>query len=337
MTVVKIGHASISETGGVRGAAGDQTGKEVCIRNWYKHSKGWVTLRCFVTGMAEHIAYAMEVICADDDVGYDQPENQTLYKLLKANGFDIKNINKKVETDCARLVRVCVQYAVNKVGLSMTIPDFYTGTLANTLVKTGLFEKLTESKYNVQDDYLERGMIQVTKTKGHTWVILTDGDKAEKASEPTLNTITALGYRILRNGCEGEDVKVLQSYLIQLDYDCGKWGADGDFGDATELAVEKFQLDHGCAIDGEVGRETLAALEKALANEEATAPKRVKIVGGDCWVRSAPNTSGKKLGIVHVGERYDYAGETSENGWKRIKYKDHDAAWVSGKYSGLEV
>ena len=43
---VKIGHASIDENGRAQGGkAGDQTGKEVCTRNWYKHSKGWRVLR----------------------------------------------------------------------------------------------------------------------------------------------------------------------------------------------------------------------------------------------------------------------------------------------------
>ena len=33
---VKIGHASIDERGKISGGkAGDQTGKEVCIRDWY--------------------------------------------------------------------------------------------------------------------------------------------------------------------------------------------------------------------------------------------------------------------------------------------------------------
>mgnify|MGYP007007821211 FL=1 len=40
---VKIGHASIDERGKARGgAAGDQTGKEVCLRDWY--DKNWVSV-----------------------------------------------------------------------------------------------------------------------------------------------------------------------------------------------------------------------------------------------------------------------------------------------------
>jgi len=40
---ILIGHASISETGGVNGTKGDSTGKEVCTRTWY--SKDWILWR----------------------------------------------------------------------------------------------------------------------------------------------------------------------------------------------------------------------------------------------------------------------------------------------------
>ncbi|OJU95096.1 MAG: hypothetical protein BGO19_02355 [Acinetobacter sp. 38-8] len=52
-----------------------------------------------------------------------------------------------------------------------------------------------------------------------------------------------LGDRVLKNGLEGDDVKQLQINLIQLGYDCGKWGADGFFGGDTQKALVKFQKD----------------------------------------------------------------------------------------------
>lgn len=146
-----------------------------------------------------------------------------------------------------------------------------------------------------------------------------------------------LGEVILRNGMEDRaDVKQLQLNLIELGFDCGKWGADGDFGDATELALMEFQRVHGCEADGKYGPETHAAMEKALAALAAPAsdPKKVRIVGGNCWVRTEASTSGEKLGVAHKGDRYDYAGQTAENGWKAIRY-DGKTAWVSGKYSTL--
>jgi len=66
----------------------------------------------------------------------------------------------------------------------------------------------------------------------------------------------------LRMGCVGEAVEDLQKKLIQLGYDCG--GADGIFGNLTETAVKKFQSDAKITVDGIVGDETTAAMEKAL-------------------------------------------------------------------------
>jgi len=327
---VLIGNASISENGTIRGKAGDQTGKEVATRNWYKHSKGWVTLECVVPGMEEYIAEAMEKACANPDIGYNQYENGTLWNDVAPYGYDPGKTTKKVNTDCARLVRVCVQYACVKMDMDIIVPDFYTATLANVLVKTGLFRKLTESKFNTQDKYLRRGMIQVTKTKGHAIVILESGKMAGIASFPDSSRV--LGERFLRNGSEGADVKELQSMLIQLGYDLGAWGADGDFGDMTEMAVREFQKENGLEVDGVAGKNTFAALMAADAQEEATSARYVEIVGGNCYIRALPKTSGSVLGVARRGEKLIWLNETTENGWHKIR-REGVEGYVSGKYA----
>ena len=146
-----------------------------------------------------------------------------------------------------------------------------------------------------------------------------------------------LGDRTLKDGCEGDDVKELQTDLIRLGYDCGRWGADGDFGDGTELALKAFQRDHGLTDDGVCGPKTCAALEKALAKDEAPAqkPRLVEIRGGKCYVRDAPNKSGKALGVAHEGDRLTWLGRTDEaTGWLAVDYHGR-AGWVSGKYGKL--
>lgn len=70
--------------------------------------------------------------------------------------------------------------------------------------------------------------------------------------------------RILKIGCKGDDVKELQENLIKLGYSVGTWGADGDFGNSTNMAVRKFQQDHKLLMDGEAGPDTLNAIQKAL-------------------------------------------------------------------------
>ena len=145
--------------------------------------------------------------------------------------------------------------------------------------------------------------------------------------------------RLLKNGCEGEDVKQLQANLIRLGYDLGKWGADGEFGDATEMAVIRFQKDSRLDPDGVVGPLTMEALDRAIAEEEkvpedVVQPKHVLILDGKCWVRTAPNTDGVKLGVVRPGDQLPWGGVTSENGWLLVAYKGQNG-WVSGKYGRI--
>lgn len=329
---VIIGSARSDERGKITGGkAGDQkSGKEVSTQNYYVHSKGWRVLRAKDAAKRKLIAQAMKAACANDKIGYDQYQRNTLYNLAAKVGFDVSKVTTACETDCSALVRVCCAFAGIKVN------DFNTSSEAKVLLASGAFTELTGEKYTKKSDYLAAGDVLVTKTKGHTVIVLTDGSKVE--GEP-VSVSYKLGDRILRNGSEGEDVKELQKLLIQLDYDLGKWGADGDFGDATEKAVRHFQTIAKITVDGEVGSDTLAALDKALKVEdgdgEPVNAQFVRIVGGNCYVRSEPNTSGTKLGVVYDGKLLPYKGQKSENGWLAVEYKAQ-TAWVSGKYSKLE-
>ena len=307
---------------------GDQNGgREVSTEKYYVHSKGWVVLRAKDPVVRERIAVAMERACDNNDIGYSQPTRLTLFENVKPYGFDPACTTKPVNTDCSALVRVCVHYS------GIEVDNFITSNEVSKLMATGAFEKFTDDAHCKSSDHLLRGDILVTKTKGHTVVVLSNGDKA---GNEVVSPAYKLGDRILRNGMDGEDVKELQTMLIGLDYDCGIWGADGEFGDSTQQAVEQFQYAHGCAVDGEVGPETLAALNKAMEDAEAPVAEAryVKIVNGNCYVRSAPNTDGRKLGVVHRGDILRYQGQISADGWHLVEFNGQNG-WVSGKYSEL--
>lgn len=327
---VKLGSARIDENGKAHGGkAGDQTGKEVSTQNWYLNSKGWRVYRAKNPGVAEKIAQCMERACANSAIGYDQYQRNTLYKEAEKFGFDTGKVTTPVETDCSALVRVCCAYA----GITGLPEGFRTGNMPTNLAKTGAFTELTGAKYQEQSTYLGRGDILVTKTSGHTVVVLSNGPKYEGTVHPVDYTI---GDRVLKYGCEGNDVKIMQEQLLKLGFDLGKWGCDGDFGDATELAVKAFQKKANIDVDGECGPETLKALQKAISALEDEKPtgKTVLISGGNCYIRTAPNTTGKILGVAHKGDRLPYGGETSDGGWPMIEYQGANA-WVSGKYGKL--
>ena len=325
---VKIGSARSADNGKARGGkAGDQTGKEVSTQNWYLHSKGWRVYRAKNPAVAEKIAIAMTAACGNTHIGYDQGQRNTLYNEAAQYGFNISKVTKNVECDCSALVRVCCAYA----GITGIPANFRTGNMPQNLSLTGAFTELTGSKYQSQSLYLGRGDILVTKSSGHTVVVLTNGAKYEGT---ITNPEYALGERLIKYGCEGLDVKLMQEMLLALDYDLGRYGADGDFGDCTELAVKAFQKATKLKVDGICGPLTLAALEKAV-DDKVVSGREVRINGGNCYIRSAPNTEGKALGVAHSGDVLPYAGQISDGGWLLVMYNGIHA-WVSGKYGKLE-
>ena len=250
MSVI-VGSARIDENGNISGGkAGDQTGTEVSTQGWYLHSKGWRVLRAKSAAAREAIAKDMEYACANNKIGYDQNQNTTLYQVAKPLGFDCSKVATACETDCARLVRVCVLYA------GINVSDFYTGNEASALLATGAFEALTGSKYEASSEYLKRGDILVTKTQGHTVVVLSDGNKA-KSSETSGNnliytgqahSVNFTGYKILIDGYAGPETakqkgRVLQTAL-NLDYGA-KLTVDGILGSLTKKALGSHYIKKG--------------------------------------------------------------------------------------------
>ena len=77
---------------------------------------------------------------------------------------------------------------------------------------------------------------------------------------------------------KNNEIKTIQEALLGLNFDLGKYGADGDFGSGTEQAVIDFQREfvptHEVHTeyeirnhDGVVGKSTLLALDEAVAIE----------------------------------------------------------------------
>lgn len=73
------------------------------------------------------------------------------------------------------------------------------------------------------------------------------------------------GYRtVIRRGSTGYYVEVCQVDLMILQYDIGKTGADGKFGEKTEAAVKEFQRDYNLFETGVVTEDVWAALDEAI-------------------------------------------------------------------------
>lgn len=90
-------------------------------------------------------------------------------------------------------------------------------------------------------------------------------------------------------GDTGEAVKTMQTMLIACGYSCGSYGADGDFGSATEKALRAFQKDAGLAVDGIYGKASRNALTNAYAARGASGNK--KTTANTVFLKAAKNVA----------------------------------------------
>ena len=198
---------------------------------------------------------------------------------------------------------------------------------------TGAFDKYTDDLHCKKSTNLLRGDILVTKTQGHTVVVLSNGSKASEEAPLTL------GSRTLKNGSAGTDVRELQEQLIRLGFDVGSCGVDGDYGADTEKAVKLFQKANSLEATGVYDAATHAKLTVdeptvAHAPEKKPAGSTVQIFaenGGSVNIRVGNSTDFKSITTVKPGATFDYV-VTAANGWNAIVV-GKQVGWISGKYS----
>lgn len=159
---MKIAHASINENGTINGGTpGDQTGGEVCIRDYY--DKNWTcALRPKDYTVGYKIVRFMIDAANNDNIGYCQDHRITLYNALQKVEFHVRMVSEKVECDCSSLV-ACALIAA---GVPVS-PDIYTGNMVNAIAQTDMFDLIMQ----VTPDKLLPGDILV-KEGSHTAVVV---------------------------------------------------------------------------------------------------------------------------------------------------------------------
>ena len=199
---------------------------------------------------AEKIAKCMEMACANNNIGYCQTHRDDLRKISVKYNYSVDKVKVKVEVDCSALVRVCCLYAGINVG------DFNTASQKSVLERTGKFEVITDKSVCNSSDKLRHGDILVTKTKGHTVVVLTNGENAGSATdsknESNGGNVYMFEVGTIKKGSTGKQVKLAQKILKGLKYYTGS--IDGDFGSNTDKAVKAYQKAKGLGVDGVIGK-----------------------------------------------------------------------------------
>lgn len=90
-----------------------------------------------------------------------------------------------------------------------------------------------------------------------------DGDAVfPEASRASENVSEAVELPVLKKGANNQYVETLQHILIGKGFSCGTYGADHDFGSATESAVMNFQTQVKLSATGIVDGKTWSELMK---------------------------------------------------------------------------
>lgn len=300
---VLIGSARINELGQLEGGkAGDQSKKEVCTEPWYLHGKGWYVVRAKSPVVRNKIAQDMRYACANDMIGYSFWDNcYTLHNEVQKYRWDCSKVTIPCETNCAKLVRICVLYAGVKVA------DFSTADEVDRLQMTGAFDILKDEKYCKSSDYLLEGDILVTRTKGHTVVVLSNGEKIGAGIPYRTTNCKACNLR------KGGSTKyaVIEALPGNTKVDLFGW-ADTGWG------YVRYKDEYGY-----ISPMYLAELDKAVC------------LNGSTWLRDKAGKSvGKQIVAISAGDQVHLTGRTEMVGktkWYEVIYKGY-TGWASGLY-----
>lgn len=241
---MRIGHASIDENNRTKnGRAGDQTGKEVCIRSYY--DKNWdYVLRPKTTSLANNSAKACESMCNNPCIGYDQNERNSLINYLELLDWNYTAIKKDTECDCSSFMTACALCAGARIAYKGNAPT--TRTMVARFKESGSYDAF--QFVSPKHSNLKRGDILV-KEGSHTVMVLDD--------YTAINNTTKDKKPTLKLGDKSDWVTIAQGRLVVAGFPVE---VDGKYGPKTKQAVIDFQKANGLTADGIIGPKTWAKL-----------------------------------------------------------------------------
>lgn len=252
--MVKISNCGHDENGRYAGGkAGDQTGTEYQIMNWY--SRPWLcVLRFNDAKIASMIADMATKAAQNNLIGYDQGtagnsnDRYTFWQHLKASNYDPAQITVACESDCSASTAAIVKgagYRLNNAKLK-AVSIYLTTRNMRAAMKAAGAKVLTDSKYLTSGDYLKAGDLLLNDNH-HVAIAVTTGAKVSTPST-TLTGTFQTRLPILRKGSSGTAVAMLQAMLGVE--------ADGQFGDDTYNSLKVFQKNVGVKANGTCGIDT---------------------------------------------------------------------------------
>ena len=180
--------------------------------------------------------------------------------VLLQYGFDIEGDTVSSQWNSKKNWCVKGQIGVDPIPQNVLVNVFIKNKTTGKWTHTGLY-------FNGSTCECASGVQYFEKMKSNRWThwaiakcfasnYVPPKDEPQKEDKPMNNE----NLPTLRKGSKGEYVTLLQTKLVNLGYNIGKSGIDGDFGSATLAAVKTFQKDRGLTTDGVVGKKTWEAL-----------------------------------------------------------------------------
>ena len=307
-----ISNSGSDENGAYSGGqAGDQTGKEWRMRDWY--SRPWT---CVLRYPDQKVALKLAQLAIDaalnDHIGYDQSQNRTYLTQLKSVGWEPSKITVNCEADCSAGVCANVTAAGYLLGIKalQNHTGTYTGNMRSALTKAG-FQLLTDTKYLTSGDYLLPGDILLNDGH-HTATNVTIGKKVKGDWKPgTTVPVTpdepapTKYYRVRKSWAE-------KSSQI---------GAFTVFQNARNCV----DANPGYAAFDDNGNQVYPAVAQEFK------PYLVKVSITDLNYRKGPSTSYASYGYIPVGV---YTIVDEQDGWGLLKaYADQRNGWISLAYT----
>ena len=185
---VKISNCGHDENGHYAGGqAGDQTGTEYQIINWY--NRPWLCVLRFEDQEVAALIAEMATQAANNNmIGYDQGtagnsnDRYTFWEQLAANGYDPSKIKKPCEADCSQSTASIVKavgYRLNKPKLK-AVSIYLTTYNMRSAFKTAGAKVLTDQKYLTSGTCLKPGDILLNDN--HHVAIAESGDPSSNAT-----------------------------------------------------------------------------------------------------------------------------------------------------------
>lgn len=320
--MVKIAHASIDENGKINGGqAGDQTGKEVCIRSWY--SKPWnAVIRFNLPAMRQKLADFMRKVANNPYVGYDQQNRNSLLQYARNVGYDPSKINTPCEGDCSSTVTVgCIYAGLQEKQLVINGNCATTRTLRNLLKNTGMVDIYMEKDYTAKADNLLIGDILLSE--GHHVAVVVEVERSGmKTSQKGIDLIKQF------EGCRLNAYKAVPTekcYTIGY----GHYGSDV----APNMTITQAQADAYLAQDLERNEKSVNTTGLKLNQNQFDALVSFTYNCGAGNLKKL--VTGRDLDqIADAILSYNKAGGQVLAGLIRRRQAEHDLFVSSGKKAG---